>query len=353
MAFATLEILADKVRLDLARHFDGRPARLAEHLRGLLETLLTAEAPAPLAYLATSGEIRGLRTHLATLTRHLQTASRLPQALCARYKYRSAETQVRRRYGIRPRAWRYFHRLAAELNYSPRLQVPGIAYERFGWHDELEERFVEQEVVVEALALEGLLICALEGYLSPRPSRRKGYEVYGINLGMTREVHHRKSGDGLRITRYVSVMRSHPQLSAESAYGFVSPNPRSLRALLAATTALYPQFEAVGDFHSHPFDDVAQLERSRGWTYTDSDQSSNVELTRALAARGHRVRVAFVAAIARSTKKVRRSRYRGMKNTYQTSLGHCRVILAAYRSLESGRLTASNIRLRLSGTVTW
>ena len=59
--------------------------------------------------------------------------------------------------------------------------------------------------------------------------------------------------------------------------------------------------------------------------------------------------MAFVIAIARCTPRVTPSHYRGLKNTMQMSLGPCRVILAAFRSLGSGHLSTSNIRLRLSG----
>ena len=45
-----------------------------------------------------------------------------------------------------------------------------------------------------------------------------------------------------------------------------------------------------------------------------------------------------------------RSHFRGLRNTPQMTLGNCRVILGAYRNLGTGRLTNSNIGLRLSGT---
>jgi len=349
MAYATLEILADRVRQDLEGHYDGRPAQLAGALGHVLRLLLTAEIPPQLSRLARPRRIRGLRTHLRELARYLQEESRLPEALCARYKYRVGESKVLARYRIGRRAWNYFHDLAAELDWKADLHIPLLRYEGFSWHDELEERFVNLEVVLDSAALEAMLICALEAYLSPRRPRRKGYEVYGINLGMVREVHRRRAHDGVRITRYVSVMRAQPQLSAEAEYGGVTPNPRSLDAILGATTALYPQYQGVGDFHSHPYDNLSVLERKKGWEYTRGDEASNIEIVRAMSEREHRICVSFIVAIARSKQKVAQSHFRGLKNTIQMSLGTCRVILAAYRSLESGRLTKSNIRLRLSG----
>lgn len=350
MGHAMLEMLANRVRGDLERSFENRPARFKEALHNLLRMLLTAEPPQDLARLGTSGQVWGLHTHLETLERHLQSHSKLPEALCARYKYKASEAKVQARYKISRRTWDYFHGLAWELEWNPELHVPLISYEKYGWHDELEERFMELEVVLDTQALEGMLISALEAYLSPRKTKRKGYEVYGINLGMSREVNRRVPRDGPRITRYVSVMRSQPQLSAESGYGFVRSNPRSLDAILSATGALYPHYQPLGDFHSHPYDDFSLLDRMGGWEYTSGDEEANIDLARALSERGHRVLVAFVIGIARCNQKVLRSHFKGMENTFQVSLGNCRAIIAAYRSLESGRLTKSNICLRPSGT---
>jgi hypothetical protein len=351
MAYADLEILADRVYSDLERYFGNRRAAFDSALQGVLELLLTAHLGDSLRALAESGEVRGLWTHTRALEHYLQETSQLPEALCARYKYKVSEVQARRRFRIRPRVWRYFHDLAAEIDWDPALNVPLVNYDRRRWHDALEEQYVGVEVVLDAQALETMLISAMEGYLSPRPPRRKGCEVYGVNLGMTRDVHHHRPRDGVRLTRYVSVMRAHPQLSADGEFQCVQPNPRSLDAILAATQALYPQYQAVGDFHSHPYDEPATLYERRGWTYSESDEDMNVEFAEAMAELGQRIWVCFILAIVRTPKKVARSRFRGMRNTIQMTLGNCRVILAAYRSLGSGRFARSNLTLRLSGTV--
>jgi hypothetical protein len=349
MAYATLELLAERVRGDLERLCGGRRVRLRDALGHLLRLLVTADVPDELQRLADAGEVRGLRTHLKALAAHLQNESRLPEALCARYKYKASESRARKRYRISRRTWEHVHALAKELAWNPDLRIPLIQYDGYPWHDLLEERFVELEVLLDARALEGMLIYALEGYLSPRRPRRKGCEIYGITLGMSRDADRRRGRDGVGITRYVSVMRSHPQLSAEGHRTYVEPNPRSLQAILSATAAFYPQYQAVGDFHSHPYDDLATLERRKGWLFSDGDEGANVELAQAMAELGHHLLVAFVIAIARCTPRVTRSHYRGLKNTLQMSLGPCRVILAAFRSLGSGHLSTSNIRLRLSG----
>ncbi len=349
MAYATMEVLAGRVREDLERVFGGRPAVLADGLQQLLELLVTAQVPQALEDLIESGEVRGLQTHVRALAKHLRTDSRLPEALCARYRYKTSQAAARKRNRVSARTWDYLHRLAKELDWDLALHLPLIPYEDHAWHDELEEGFVDVEVVLDSQALEGMLIYALEGYLSPRRPRRKGYEVYGISLGMTRDVYRQKRRDGISVTRYVSVMRSHPQLSAEGRKTFVELNERSLNALLSASVAFYPQYQAVGDFHSHLYDDLGDLIQTRGWEYSESDDEANANLAQILAGLGHRISVAFVIGIARSAQKIARSHFRGLRNTLQMSLGNCRVILGAYRSLGSGHLTKSNIRLRLSG----
>ncbi len=107
----------------------------------------------------------------------------------------------------------------------------------------------------------------------------------------------------------------------------------------------------VGDFHSHPYDNLDVLEDLRGWQFTCDDERSNVEISHTLSDLGHCALVTFILAIARCKPRVNQRPYKGMRNTIQICVGDCRVILAAYRSLESGRLTSNNIRLRLAGPV--
>ncbi|MBN1942367.1 MAG: hypothetical protein JW849_03640 [Phycisphaerae bacterium] len=351
MSLTQLEKLTGRVRDDLENYFQDRWSRLRVSLRWVLELLATTRTPEALVSLAESGEARGLRTHVQTLERYLREESSLPEALCARYNYKLSEPRSRTLYKISRRAWAFVHRLAKEIDWDPALNIPQIPYETLPWHDTLEERFVDVEVVLDSLALEGMLISALEGYLSPRPQRRKGYEVYGVNLGMMRDVPHPRRRAGTRKTRYVSVMRSQPQLSAEGQYLFVEPNPRSLDAILTVTKALHPQFQAVGHFHSHPYDDLAVMEEKEGWRFSSADEEINRDFAQVMSDLHQRIAVTFIVSICRCGQSIPHSHYRGRANTIQMSINGCRVIVAAHRSLGSGRLTESNIRLALSGMV--
>ncbi|MBN1555766.1 MAG: hypothetical protein JXA11_13560 [Phycisphaerae bacterium] len=351
MSQTQLEKLTERVRGDLEEYFQDRWSRLRVGLRWLLEFLVTARPPEALTNLADSGAARGLRTHLGNLQQYLREECTLPEALCARYFYKLSEPRSRTLYKVRPRTWAYVHRLAKEVDWDPAVNLPLIPYDTLDWHDALEEQFVDLEVVLDSLAVEGMLISALEGYLSPRSKRRKGYEVYGVNLGMMRDVPHQRRRAGTRKTRYVSVMRSQPQLSAEAQYLFVEPNPRSLDAILTATRSLYPQFQAVGHFHSHPYRDMAEMESLEGWRFSESDEDVNRDFAEVMSRLHQRIAVTFIVSVIRTGQSVSRSHYRNYPNTIQMSINGCRVIIAAFRSLGSGSLTESNIRLGLSGMV--
>ncbi|MDH3582806.1 MAG: hypothetical protein OER86_01170, partial [Phycisphaerae bacterium] len=227
--------------------------------------------------------------------------------------------------------------------------VPLTSFGRFKWHDKLEEDLTRLDVLLDSRALNDMLVAAFEAYLSPRPKRRKGYEVYGIGLGGVRTVQAKTQRKGITLKHYVSVSRVQLQLSAEGAMGWVEPNDRSMLALLKASTTLFPHYQVVGDFHSHPYDQWSDLVYHEGWTYSSADQKANYQAAKSMIDQGHRMMMAFIVAVARSGRKVRPSRFRGLPNTIQLSVGECRTVVAAYRSLESGRYSTRHLRLRLPG----
>jgi hypothetical protein len=128
----------------------------------------------------------------------------------------------------------------------------------------------------------------------------------------------------------------------------VSAGVASSRSV-AAGRVFYPHHQAVGDFHSHPFDDLTALRENRGWTYTREDEQANMEFSAAMAELGHRIEVALVVCIARGGKTPAGRHFRGEKNTYQLAVDQCRVVVVAYRSLGSGRLSRANTRLCIAG----
>lgn len=353
--------LVGQVREDLDRHFESKPAQLQDALINLLLTITTAEVAEDLATLGDTGDVRGLSTHLDRLARFLADSPGLPQALCAHYLYNRSEPVVKERCAISDMEWDYIHDLAreAELPIDIYYRHSDTApFNLYRWHDPLEEEMAFLDVCLDRRALDDMLLATLEGYLSPlrTPGKhfRKGREVCGFNLGMVSVRSEETRGKGWTATRYVHVMRSEPQLSAEGAMGYVDVSDKSLEVLLDAAKDLFPQYEIVGDFHSHPYDDFdelvgAELVGTGGWRYSSADEEESVSQMQELESMDERPWVAFVVAIARGKESAQRGHYRDHENTLQFCAAGCRIVIGAYRILASGRYSTKNLELRIMG----
>ena len=288
--------------------------------------------------------------HTEELSKHLMARSFLPEALCARYRYGQSKSRVLTYYRLRESDWQFVHGLARDCGLDLEAAVNSIQYETLEWHDELERQIVSMRVVIDPRALDDMLVCALEAYLSPR--KRKAYEVYGITLGMFRDVHEEKKGSGRMITRYVSIVRAQPQLSALSGPRHVKPSYRSLDALTKAAETLFPQHQLMGDFHSHVYADVAELRYNKGWEPSDGDARFCMQWARLMRQLGHAPQVDLVIAIARCKRRVHRSHYAGMEHTLQATVGDCRAVIGAFRVLQSGSYTTSGVLFSVPGMAT-
>lgn len=291
--------------------------------------------------------VRSRRSSHESLAAYLAERSRFPEALCAHYRYGESKRRVLEYYGVRESDWRFVHRLARDYGVDIRALVGTIPYEALEWHDELERRFVSIAVHLDPRALDDILLCALEAYHSPR--RRKAYEVYGITLGMCRDVSRDCGGAGRRTTRHVSVMRAQPQLSAVAGPRYVEPNYRSLDALVGATSTLFPQQQLIGDFHSHVYENASELRLSKGWQPSEEDQRSSMQWIRSLRELGHAPEVDLIIAVARCHRRVPCSHYGGLPNKLQATVGNCRVIVSGYRILQSGCYAEEGVSLSVPG----
>jgi hypothetical protein len=170
---------------------------------------------------------------------------------------------------------------------------------------------------------------------------------------MIREEYVRKKGSGMSTLQYVYIIRSQPQLSAVGGYREVDPSAKSIKAVISVSRSLFPQYEVVGDFHSHIYRDFRELEYCRGWDFSDADLKMSPQWAAQIRAMGgtNRFVAAFVVAMARSTYQVSLSRYKGKLNTLQTAVGSCRVVVAVYRILRSGLYSRRKIRIRVPGMV--
>jgi hypothetical protein len=332
---------------DLERMAGASASRRKASRELLLELVLTAREPADWERALGSGPVRGMRTHVQALLAELRRTHRLPKAVCAKYRYNQSECRVMRRYGVSPAEWRAVHELARCAMVDMARYVGALDYEALAWHDKMVEDIVRVEVVLDPRAFDDVLIAALEAYLSPR--KRKSYEVYGITLGMCRDETAARRGAGTMITRYVSVARAQPQLSAQGGPRHVFPSFRSFTAIETAVCTLFPHYEVVGDFHSHVFNDLSSMDEVRGWAPSGGDASYCAMWTKEMRDRGRRPQVDLIVAIARCTYPPGQLRYKRQANTLQVAIGDCRAVLGAHRILPGGAYSSRGIRLSVAG----
>jgi hypothetical protein len=157
--------------------------------------------------------------------------------------------------------------------------------------------------------------------------------------------------DGQFSTRYVHVVRAQPQISAEGRPRSVAPRERSLDAQRYVAAYLSPQYQIVGNFHTHLLKTLQLLERIKGWVPSPRDLESSAAWAEGMSEIGERPPITMILALTRSRRTVERSHYKGMSNALQHSVGEVYGVLATYRILESGRLSAQNIRLRVPGMI--
>ena len=354
MARSKLELLTEPVIADLMNGQLVQPDRFKSSIGDLLHLLWTGVAPQHLVELSQQGAVRGLKKHLRLLCRYMENESPLPKALCAHYKFDMPIKMALSRYRVRKTDWKLVHDLAFAYGLDTDLYIRGTALYAKGvgaWHDDLERELVRVHVSLEKSALDEILVACLEGYLSPRMGRKKGYEVYGLNLGMTRGVTEMTPRMGRKEGYFVHVMRSQPMLSAEGRPSEVIPRAKSRDAILQATRTLYPHFEVIGDWHSHTYDSLSQMVRARGWLPSKTDERFNHHWVEELTALGHRPMVAFIVALAHSDKRVGMSHFRGEPNTLQVSINNCRIVIGVHRILMTKRYYSENIHLRVPGVV--
>jgi hypothetical protein len=354
MARSKLEVLTEPVIADLMNGQLVHPESFQSSVGDLLHLLWTGVAPPSLTELAQQRPVRGLKKHLRLLCRYMETESPLPKALCAHYKFEMPIKMALRRYGVRKTDWKLVHDLAFAYGLDTDLYIRGTAVYAKGvgaWYDDLERELITVQVSLEKSALDEILVTCLEGYLSPRIGHKKGYEVYGLTLGMTRSVTQINPRSGRTEGYFVHVMRSQPMLSAEGRPNEVIPRDKSRDAILQATRTLYPHFEVIGDWHSHTYDSLAQMIRARGWFPSKIDEQFNKHWVEELTELGHRPMVAFIVALAHSEKRVAMSHFRGEPNTLQVSINGCRIVIAVHRILMSKRYYSENIRLRVPGVM--
>jgi hypothetical protein len=103
---------------------------------------------------------------------------------------------------------------------------------------------------------------SLEIYLYGDGHETKQVEVDGYLWG-----YKRKDADGYTLF----VDRISPSLSSRKHQNWVRPNPRAAEVLNDFMHIWAPEVSLLGDFHSHPYANLAAVNSTKGYYFSDAD----------------------------------------------------------------------------------
>jgi hypothetical protein len=271
----------------------------------------------------------------------------LPKAIYDFWFLRTGESKALKRWKVKRRDFLMVKMLADSLGRQPGTFLDEVSPAETSWMAEVEREHVHVEVNLERQALEDMMLSALEAYRVPRRRKHTFTEIYGICLGTVREIKRGWKGRGDYYVYRVNVVRAATQIRARTSGSSAWPNERSLDAQVEAAEILFPYYEVVGDFHSHPYRTLRQIYRRKGWEYSVDDEAHNLGWVKRMhESFGHHPRVGFIIAIAKAGK-VRRGKAYFLRRQFviKTDLGSHHVFIAAYRILTDGTYSNKGIVL--------
>ena len=338
MALRSLE-----AEIEASRERDGGGDSRALRLYRELWDALAAGAPFD-AVAACSAEAAKLARWIE---RHLEgdRSHAIGKALLEHREFGASAATVCHAWGVRPSEWAYLRELARYVG----ERIRGGAGRRWPteWVTEVEAYHERVSVVVSDQALEDMLLGAWEAYFVPVPDkpRSRRSEVYGVCFGSIKEERHEHKGEGRQRYLSIHVRRVALQLRARAGRNYVVPNLRSEEEHVRMARELFPHLDLVGDFHSHPYATLADLQEARGWDYTAADEEDNQAWYERMRACGHQPRVGLILALAQGERSGRAARSR-KANLIRTTFGRCQGYLAAYRMGRDGSYHADGVTLQ-------
>jgi len=203
-------------------------------------------------------------------------------------------------------------------------------------HPDVESRLAavreRLDVRLEPRALEDMLLASAEGYMVSPGKGRRYTEVFGLCFGSVR----RKTVEKVAKAVYVNVSRVATQIRAKATASSVLPNAGSLASQLHIGNQFFPHLELVGDYHTHPYPSLTELNASRGWEYSDQDESALPAHIKDVRGHNHADPLfSLVVAVARGGKASTSSR-RKAPNVVHISVGDLFFVIGAYRILLDG-----------------
>jgi hypothetical protein len=278
---------------------------------------------------------------------------KLPQALHSRILKSVSLKRVQDIWGVSKSDLSLVREIVREADLDPEAEHHLLhRYYESGdldWLADVENEQDEVDVIISIQALEEMLLGVFETYKVPKSRREPFSEVFGLCLGMASRNRTTKKGQGQRTKWFVYVEKAVPQIRAKSDASSVIPNAKSISALVETSHSLFPQLEIIGDYHSHPYHNAAQIRRYRGWEASQQDAADIALLyrdLRNLKLRKHRMRVSFVIAIARGKATKGSVHQQKLTNVVRFNMAGCHIYISAYRILSDGSMSEKGVTLQ-------
>lgn len=118
------------------------------------------------------------------------------------------------------------------------------------------------EVTVSNQALEEMVLAASESFLLGNARKYGPVEIHGYLWGSRREV------DGIE---YLDVEKVSVSASALGDEDSIEVDPRVARIKNSILRLWAPHHHFLGEFHTHPYNNLEEVNRNNGWDFSDQD----------------------------------------------------------------------------------
>lgn len=244
---------------------------------------------------------------------------------------------AQKRYGARVSELIAAASVAEAAGVHPGELSRAIAPEKLRWAAEAQAEWIEAVVHITPGAVRDLLFAAAEGYRVPAKQRPRGpgrpppdyTEVYGLCFGTKTERPKTPAWKGKEV--HYTVERCVTQLRASMRSSAVGWNSLSTKVASELAGKIDPQWELLGDFHSHPYRTLKSMRRAEGWEYSAQDELVNVRFLQELKQLKHRPVLGLVVAVARKKKaKAGGNVHQFGDHTAQFTIGNHQYVIGAY-----------------------
>lgn len=271
----------------------------------------------------------------------------LPRAVYETTRYAASIDGLIARGRVHGSEWEFLQDIARDVAVPIDHSLRSLAMPP-DWMIDVDESHEHVRVWLRELALQDMLMAALESYLVPAGSGRPSTEVYGSVFGSFRQLAPKKNGIGQISRVEFNVERICIQHRARGTPSEVVVNERSEKTHLAMSEELFPYWHLLGDFHTHTYKSLGELVRRGGWCYSPTDEQMNVDWVERIRALGHRPRLALILAIAHAGRNGSppQENWRGQPNVLRATIGRCHCFISAFRIRADGRYARQPIELK-------